>query len=273
MAGVERVLRAVFGFSTSPDLEAYLETRIPCPLVMEKVLGLADFPLYGQGMEEALNKVLASLFPRERRVIELRFGLGGLGPLTLAEVGKEFGVTRNRIRQIEALALRKLRHPSRSRHLKACLYHPTALDLRLPIARWDLYGNLRRLYPEGMAYVVARQVKREDLRWAFKSVEVALRSSCGATISHCLNCGNPLPPGWTLCNRVCRKQWRILTLTCTRCGGSFLRHERLLFRSTPQGRVAHARTYCCKACFEKRDFGGPPCPTCGRGRWEKETHG
>ncbi|MFZ5424364.1 MAG: RNA polymerase sigma factor RpoD [Patescibacteria group bacterium] len=65
-----------------------------------------------------LDDVLETLNPRERRVLELRFGLKDGRSRTLEEVGKEFGVTRERIRQIEAKALRKLRHPSRSKRLK-----------------------------------------------------------------------------------------------------------------------------------------------------------
>jgi len=69
-------------------------------------------------LKEQLNYILASLPPKERRVIELRFGLGDGRSRTLEEVGEEFNVTRKRVRQIEAKALRKLRHPSRSRKLK-----------------------------------------------------------------------------------------------------------------------------------------------------------
>lgn len=65
-----------------------------------------------------IEDVLNTLSPRERRVIQLRFGLEDGRSRTLEEVGKEFSVTRERIRQIEAKALRKLRHPSRSRKLK-----------------------------------------------------------------------------------------------------------------------------------------------------------
>ncbi|MBR6288983.1 MAG: sigma-70 family RNA polymerase sigma factor, partial [Acholeplasmatales bacterium] len=64
------------------------------------------------------DSVLATLTEREERVLRLRFGLIDGRQRTLEEVGKEFNVTRERIRQIEAKALRKLKHPSRSRKLK-----------------------------------------------------------------------------------------------------------------------------------------------------------
>jgi RNA polymerase primary sigma factor len=69
-------------------------------------------------LKAQLNKILSELTDRERKVILLRFGLEDGRARTLEEVGKEFNVTRERIRQIEAKALRKLRHPSRSRKLK-----------------------------------------------------------------------------------------------------------------------------------------------------------
>lgn len=74
----------------------------------------ADFTM----LREQLDEILDTLTSRERKVLELRFGLIDGTPRTLEEVGKEFDVTRERIRQIEAKALRKLKHPSRSQKLK-----------------------------------------------------------------------------------------------------------------------------------------------------------
>ncbi|KKT55813.1 MAG: RNA polymerase sigma factor [Candidatus Collierbacteria bacterium GW2011_GWB1_45_35] len=71
-----------------------------------------------QLMHENLEEALGSLTERESKVLRMRFGLAGDKPLTLEEVGKVFGVTRERIRQIESKALRKLRHPSRRRKLQ-----------------------------------------------------------------------------------------------------------------------------------------------------------
>lgn len=72
-------------------------------------------------LKEKLSDVLASLSERERKVLELRFGLGDGFPRTLEEVGRQFRVTRERIRQIEAKALRKMRHPTRIRQLHGFL--------------------------------------------------------------------------------------------------------------------------------------------------------
>ena len=69
-------------------------------------------------LKEQLEEVMNTLTPREAKVLKLRFGLEDGKSRTLEEVGKEFNVTRERIRQIEAKALRKLRHPSRSKKLR-----------------------------------------------------------------------------------------------------------------------------------------------------------
>ena len=108
------------------------------PISMEKPIGddedssLVDFiedknveaPMEAattSGLLFATGEILESLTPREAKVLRMRFGIGMNTDHTLEEVGKQFDVTRERIRQIEAKALRKLRHPSRSEHLKSFL--------------------------------------------------------------------------------------------------------------------------------------------------------
>jgi RNA polymerase primary sigma factor len=74
-------------------------------------------------LRETTTRVLASVTPREERVLRMRYSIGMNKDHTLEEVGKQFSVTRERIRQIEAKALRKLKHPTRSRVLRSFLDH------------------------------------------------------------------------------------------------------------------------------------------------------
>ncbi len=108
---------------------AQLPVSLESPLGEEEDSHLSDFiedrnalpPVDAaskQLLKEQIDEVLSSLTPRERQVLRFRFGLEDGRSRTLEEVGKEFIVTRERIRQIEAKALRKLRHPSRSRKLR-----------------------------------------------------------------------------------------------------------------------------------------------------------
>jgi RNA polymerase primary sigma factor len=84
----------------------------------KKVVSPAD-AVINFNLSERTRKVLTTLTPREEKVLRMRFGIGEKADHTLEEVGRDFDVTRERIRQIEAKALRKLRHPSRSRRLKS----------------------------------------------------------------------------------------------------------------------------------------------------------
>jgi RNA polymerase primary sigma factor len=102
-------LEAPIGEEGDSDLGDFVEDRTTMPPAEAASREL---------LKAQLTRVLSELSDRERRVLLLRFGLEDDRPRTLEEVGKEFNVTRERIRQIEAKALRKLRHPSRSRKLK-----------------------------------------------------------------------------------------------------------------------------------------------------------
>ena len=84
----------------------------------KRILGPSD-AVINLNLQEQTKKVLATLTPREEQVLRMRFGIGEKSDHTLEEVGLKFAVTRERIRQIEAKALRKLRHPSRSKRLKS----------------------------------------------------------------------------------------------------------------------------------------------------------
>ena len=102
-------LESPIGEDADSDLSDFIEDRSALPPVDAASKQL---------LKEQIDEVLSSLTYREQRVLQLRFGLEDGRSRTLEEVGKEFNVTRERIRQIEAKALRKLRHPSRSRKLR-----------------------------------------------------------------------------------------------------------------------------------------------------------
>ena len=96
-------------------------TKLPAAIENKRAKKNAPAPAEAASfalMKEQLMDVLDTLTPREEKVLRLRFGLDDGHQRTLEEVGKEFNVTRERIRQIEAKALRKLRHPSRSKKLR-----------------------------------------------------------------------------------------------------------------------------------------------------------
>jgi len=118
-------------YRSSGNVSAFRHLRFVLVAVFAERESHAAYFLEQQGMSryDAVNyishgtttRVLASLTPREERVLRMRFGIGMNTDHTLEEVGQQFSVTRERIRQIEAKALRKLKHPSRSRKLRSFL--------------------------------------------------------------------------------------------------------------------------------------------------------
>jgi len=95
-----------------------------------------------ESVEDSINNALDTLSPRERRVIQLRFGLDDERTRTLEQVGREFSLTRERIRQIQVRAFRKLRHPSRSRHLVKFLEIPKPeIDPNYLLLLYGIFGE------------------------------------------------------------------------------------------------------------------------------------
>jgi RNA polymerase primary sigma factor len=105
-------LESPVGDEEDSELGMFIEDRLtPTPIQS----------VYDSMLKEKIDEMLGSLTPREARILRLRFGLETGVPYTLEEVGEKFGLTRERIRQIEGKALRRLRHPRRSRQLKEYL--------------------------------------------------------------------------------------------------------------------------------------------------------
>ena len=122
----ERVLRMRFGIGMNTDHtleevgQQFSVTRERIRQIEAKALAPLEQAIKSN-LGEATTKILSTLTPREERVLRMRFGVGMNTDHTLEEVGLQFSVTRERIRQIEAKALRKLKHPSRSKQLKSFL--------------------------------------------------------------------------------------------------------------------------------------------------------
>ena len=92
-----------------------------CDFIEDKTAVLPFDAASNSKLKELTSQILSSLTSREERVLRMRFGIGMVSDYTLEEVGKQFSVTRERIRQIEAKALKKLQHPKRAKLLKSFL--------------------------------------------------------------------------------------------------------------------------------------------------------
>jgi RNA polymerase primary sigma factor len=120
MAQQPASLNANVGDSEEVTLGDFIEDK-----ASENPIAITNFGL----LKEMLTNVLGSLTERERQVLEMRFGLRDGYARTLDEIGKQFRVTRERVRQIEAKALRKMRHPTRIRHLEGFLDSDTEMPV------------------------------------------------------------------------------------------------------------------------------------------------
>ena len=127
-------------------------------------------------LKEKLGDVLTSLTERERKILEMRFGLVDGYERTLEEIGKMYNVTRERIRQIEAKALRKLRHPTRVRHLQGFL--DTRRTSRLAVAMQS-----DTLFPLTPALSLRERIPRTNSRFAPLNL-VGTRSTASLTFDN-----------------------------------------------------------------------------------------
>ena len=216
----------------------------------------ADYPYLNAdaAIESAIQEALRTLYPRELRILKLRFGFADGKPKTLAAIGKEFNVLCERIRQIEAKALRKLRHPARSRKFACFLYKPTPDDKRACAMRERLCAELLRFYPEHLAYNITMGLKRPYLKRALRdltrgNVGRAVRLSCGLPMQFCKNCGVVTLPNWDFCSKECQKAYKRVTLICDECGTSFPRLASTVIHRL--GKLSYQHCFCSKHCGGK----------------------
>ena len=118
-----RIARPPQSAATAAAFQSVRLTHAIRPFIEDKNAVLPIDAAIQANLRETTTQVLASLPPREERILRMRFGIGMNTDHTLGEVGQLFSLTRERIRQIEAKALRKLKHPTRGRKLRSFLSH------------------------------------------------------------------------------------------------------------------------------------------------------
>lgn len=192
------------------------------------------------------------LSPREQRVLLLRFGLDNGKAKTLEAVGREFNVQQERIRQIEAKALRKLRHPYHVRRLKSILYKPTQDDRRSIAMRRRLFDELGKLFPENITHEMVMGIKRPYLKRALRdltrgNVAEQVRLSCGLALRYCRNCGAVTLPNWDFCSEECHRAYQNIKVVCDNCGTEFRRRDKVVVHRL--GKLGYQRQFCTKRCL------------------------
>jgi RNA polymerase sigma factor (sigma-70 family) len=179
------LMRGTYSLDAPVDAggELYLhEVLTADPDVADPAIALED-----AGVRGALATVLSELPDREAQVVRMRFGLDGSDPMTLEEIGTNYGLTRERIRQIEAKAMTKLRHPSRSRRLRPFLFDgedtpdPVRAGHRLAEPVWRLQGEeLTRWFLDAVRPTLQESVHRSvDGRDDLKRMAIAVTEALG----------------------------------------------------------------------------------------------
>jgi RNA polymerase sigma factor RpoD-like protein len=188
------------------------------------------------GLRDVVKDILDSLTPREAKVLRMRFGIEMSTDHTLEEVGKQFDVTRERIRQIEAKAIRKLKHPSRSDKLRTYLdnllqrrLQPVLRQMTRDVPGQPVTGQALRAgkaggvqeattTAPGMTLIADRTVLFADLRGSTSLFETLGNAEATSVVTHCVNAlARPVADAWRPCRqdpgrrpdgRVCRVQAR-----------------------------------------------------------------
>ena len=205
-----------------------------------------------------IRQALWMLRERDVKVLIPHYGLGNGLPETLRSIGKRTGKSGGRIAQIRNVALRRLRHPSRSQLLRPFLYHYTASDKRAGIARWELHNLLSDVYPKQFAYDLVMRLRRRYMADAFRAVKSnsfrqlgrLVAYSCSLQLGTCDLCGDPSLPSsnWCLAHLDLRSK---IVAICDGCGIKFGRQpSQLLAFSRTHGRTQHS-IFHDRACFHK----------------------
>ena len=205
-----------------------------------------------------IRQALWMLRERDVKVLIPHYGLGNGLPETLRSIGKRTGKSGGRIAQIRVVALRRLRHPSRSQFLRPFLYHYTASDKRAGIARWELHNLLSGVYPKQFAYDLVMRLRRRYMADAFRAVKSdsfrqlgrLVAYSCSLQLGTCDLCGDPSLPSsnWCLAHLDLRSK---IVAICDGCGIKFGRQpSQLLAFSRTHGRTQHS-IFHDRACFHK----------------------
>lgn len=194
----------------------------------------------------AVRQVISSLTPRERTIILMRYGFlsGGQLIVTLETIGRKFGVTRDRIRQILLKAFRKLRHPSRSKFLDPFRVVYTETDTLASLTRRELYNMLIHDFNKTLSYEITMRITRTHLTAALtatkegfpKDLNRLLAYSCfyQNQLTPCVLCDEPSLPNFDWC-LVHMNEWRKVVLICDGCGIRFTR--------SPAGLINYSRTH------------------------------
>jgi len=248
--------------------------RLLSAIFGESLFAFGDKPYWnttnraGESITQAIDKALKTLKPREERVLEFRFPVDGAGGRTLSSASEAFGVTRERIRQIEIRALIKLRHPTRSLPLREFQRQYLRSDMHAIIAREDLYIHMMTKVDisldtvrRNLAYQVAMRTQRWNLAATLRASEKADLSEVSKLLSlgcireieltSCPLCEAPAIPPSEWCLQHLGEKSRV-TLKCDGCGELFTRYPGALlstFRTAERKGKEKKGLFCTRKCY------------------------